>query len=189
MIDPHHRLTTRVAGLVVLAAALGGCSADTNPPSTPPTSQPVTYHLDPRPVRPGETPLRLPTTVEGDTSFTLIGLTTGMPSLVGSHIEFPAKGQFVRVRLVITNVGRSSVLFDSRRQQLVLDDGSARAPDDQAMLVKRQATTFDLGSAVRVEFDLYYDIPVGAKPTALRVFGGATLTDMRDEQGTDIALG
>ena len=41
--------------------------------------------------------------------FELIGLSTGMPSVIGSHAEWPAKGRFTRIRLVITNNGRNSV--------------------------------------------------------------------------------
>ncbi|HEV2780148.1 MAG TPA: hypothetical protein VGX25_12215 [Actinophytocola sp.] len=175
------------AAAVLAVAMLAACT----PAATdagPPSSTSATYPLDPRPVRPDEIPLRLPPVVEGDTSFTLIGLTKGISSLVGSHAEWNAKGQYYRIRLVITNVGRSSVPFDTARQLLVLSNGSTVAPDPQAMLIKRQPGQFDLGAAVRVEFDLYYDIAKDATPTALRVFGGPTLTDGNDEQGTDIPL-
>src|SRR5262245_9911099 len=181
----------RTAGVVLLMVfALAGCSTASGGPAAQTTSSaPATYPLDPRPVRPDEKPLRLPAAVAGDTSFSLIGLTTGVASLVGSHVEFNAvKGQFIRIRLVITNVGRSSVLFDTRRQTLVFADGSTATPDDGAMQAKRQPDKFDLGAAVRVEFDLYYDVPKDAKAVALRVHGGPTLTDMNDEKGTDIRL-
>ena len=39
-----------------------------------------------------------------------------------------------------------------------------------------------------VEFDLYYDVTANVKPTGLRTHGGPTLTDMKDEKGTDIKL-
>jgi hypothetical protein len=39
-----------------------------------------------------------------------------------------------------------------------------------------------------VEFDLWYDVPVSAPITALRLYGGATLTDLKDERGTELRL-
>jgi hypothetical protein len=168
---------------VVLVGAVAGCGA-----SAPPTDTRATYEQVPHTVRPNEKPLSLPQTVEGDSTIRLIGLTTGIPSLVGSHAELPAKGQIVRIRLEVVNTGRSTLLFDSRRQLLLTAGGGAYAPDSQAMQIKRQPTTFDLGANVRVEFDLYYDVPTGATPTGLRVFGGPTFYDPTDRTGTDISL-
>lgn len=168
---------------VVSVLVVTGCSA--TEPSTP---APTTYELPPRTVRPDETALKLPPVKNGDTEFTLIGLGAGLPSITGSHTEFPAKGQFVRLRLVVTNTGTSSVLFDTKRQLLVDDKGVAHPPEDQAMLIKRQPAQFDLGHGVRVEFDLYWDIPKDVKPVALRAFGGPSITDMKNLTGTEIKL-
>lgn len=175
-----------VVALAVLAVAvLGGCSSHDKPAAAPATP---TYELSPRPVRPDEKVLTLPVARDGDTTFQLIGLTTGLPTLVGSHAEFAARGEFDRIRLVVSNVGRSSVLFNARRQQIVLADGTTKVPDGPAMLVKRQPDSFDLGAGVRVEFDLYYDVPKGAQAVALMAYGGPTLTDMKDAEGTKIPL-
>jgi hypothetical protein len=153
------------------------------------TSTPApTYELAPRTVRPSETPLRVPPKTEGDTEFTLIGLTTGLPSLVGSHAEMPARGQFVRIRLVVVNTGRTTTTFDPGRQLLITSDGAEHRPDEQARLIKRQPERFDLGAGVRVEFDLYYDIAADGRPGALRVHGGPTLTDPADDRSLDIPL-
>ncbi len=169
---------------VVSVLVVAGCSA-----AEPSTPAPTTYELPPRPVRPDETALKVPPAKNGDTEFMLIGLAANLPSITGSHTEFPATGQFVRLRLVVTNTGTSSVLFDTRRQLLIDDKGAAHPPEDQAMLIKRQPGKFDLGHGVRVEFDLYWDIPKGLKPVALRAFGGPTITDMKNVNGTDIKLG
>lgn len=181
------RVSSLAGGLILIAVAITSCSttpaADTAAPSSA-----ATYVEPPRTVRPDEIPLDGKPVRDGDTTFALVGLSEHVPTLVGSHAEIHAKGQFVRVRLVVVNVGRSSVLFDPQRQQLVLDDGSTATPDLPTMMVKRQPAAFDLGAAVRVEFDLYYDVPKDAEPAALRVFGGPTLTDMKDEEGTDIKL-
>ena len=172
-----------VAVLGLGLALTAGCQAAE--PSTPATT---TYELPPRPVRPDETALKVPPAKNGDTEFTLIGLAAGLPSITGSHTEFAAKGQYVRLRLVVTNTGTSSVLFDTQRQLLVDDKGATHPPEEQAMLIKRQPGQFDLGHSVRVEFDLYWDIPKGTKPVTLRAFGGPTITDMKNVNGTDIKL-
>lgn len=148
------------------------------------------YPLAPRTVRPNELPLTPAPTpaVEGDTAFELIGLTTGMASVLGSHAEWPAKGQFVRIRLVVTNNGRNTVPFDANRQLLLTADGAEHVPDSQAMLIKRQPGRIDVGSNDRLEFDLYYDVATDAVPAALRAFGGPTLADFSDRTGVDIPI-
>lgn len=172
--------------LAALALVTAGCTAEQ--PEQPTSREPErTYPVWPREVRPDERALRADGN-DRETAFEIIGLTTGMKTLVGSHAEWPAKQSYLRLRLVVTNTGRSTVLFDAMRQRLVLADGSTAKPDSQAMLIKRQPEEFDLGSGVRVEFDLYYDVPASTKPRALRVFGGPTLTDANDRESTDIPL-
>ncbi|MBW4719933.1 DUF4352 domain-containing protein [Saccharothrix obliqua] len=180
----------RLAGAAWVAVAvgvLGGC-AGPEATSAPPPSTVTTYPVPAEAVRPDEKALHLPTTADGDTAFTLLGMTTGMTTLIGSHAEFQAKGQFARVRLSVVNNGRSSVLFNARRHVLVDDQKHEYAVDTEAMTIKRQPESFDLGANVRVEYDVYYDLPATAKPMALRVYGGPTLTDLKDESGTEIRL-
>lgn len=183
----------RAGGVVLLGALLAGCSSpgagEEQPGAPASTTHQATYQLPPRTARPDEVALRGEDVRDGDTSFTLIGLTTDLTRLIGSHVEFEAQnGQFIRVRLVVVNLGRSGVLFDTARQLLVLTDGSTHVPHRSTMMVKRQPDKFDLGAGVRVEFDLYYDVPADAEPAALRAFGGPTLTDMKDAEGTDIKI-
>jgi hypothetical protein len=178
------------AALAVLAVlVLAGCSpsARTEPAPETTTTRP-TYELSPRTARPDEIPLKQPSKQDGDTEFVLVGITPKLPSLAGSHIDFNAKGVFYRIRIAATNVGRTTVEFDTRKQLLVTQDGATHIPDDPAMTVKRQPDKFALGANVRIEFDLYYDIPKDAQPKSLKVFGGITLTDQDDATGTDIPL-
>jgi hypothetical protein len=167
--------------LAAVVMALAACA-----PSPP--QGPATYDLPPRPVRTDEIPLHVPPTMSGDTQFELMGLTSGMPTVIGSHADWPAKGQFVRLRVAVTNTGRTTALFDSRHQLLVASDGSARHPDEDAMLIKRQPAEVDLGSTVRLEFDLWFDIPKDAHATVLRAFGGGTLADLSDGHSVDIPI-
>lgn len=181
---PDRRRLAAAVLTAALAAGLAGCEGSVEPPSKKPAQ---TYELPAREVRPDERPLRI-AGKDGDTTFEVIGLTSGLKTLVGSHAEFPAKGRFLRLRMVVSNTGRSSVLFSTKRLRLILADDAVEKPDSPAMLVKRQPDGFDLGPAMRVEFDLYFDVPVGAKAKALRAFGGPTLTDLTDKEHTDIPL-
>ncbi|MFI9011712.1 DUF4352 domain-containing protein [Actinosynnema sp. NPDC053489] len=175
-----------VVAAVVPAAGCGDAPVVAGPQTT--TASAATYPVPPETVRPDEKPLKIPTTSDGDTAFTLVGLTTEMPTLIGSHAEFHAKGQFVRIRMSVINNGRSSVSFAARRHVLVDDHQAEHTVDTQAMTIKRQPETIDLGANVRLEYDVYYDVPTDVKPLALRVFGGPTLTDLKDETGTEIPL-
>ncbi|MEU4803136.1 hypothetical protein [Actinosynnema sp. NPDC023587] len=176
-----------VAALVVAASVVTGCGS-APALETPPSSAPPTYPVPPGTARPDEKVLHLPTTSDGDTAFTLVGLTTGMSTLIGSHAEFEARGRFARVRLSVVNTGRSTVSFNARRHLMVDDKAVEHPVDTQAMTVKRQPEVIDLGANVRLEYDVYYDLPVDAKPLALKVYGGPTLTDLKDASSTEILL-
>jgi hypothetical protein len=173
-----------VAAAGLAGLLLAGC-AQQAPPAPPPAP---TYQIAPLPVRPEEKALAPVPTREGDSEFQLIGLTTGIKTILGSHAEWPAKGAFIRVRVVVTNTGRNTIPFDATKQTLVTADGATHTPDPQAMLIKRQPAQIDIGADDRLEFDLYYDAPPDARPTALRAFGGATLADFSDTTGVDIPI-
>lgn len=162
----------------VLASCSGGHGA----------KRPQTYALPAQTVRPDEKAMRLRPVSDGDTSFTLLGLTTGMPELVGSHADVQPKGRYTRVRLLVVNEGRTTALLDNTRQRLLTADGHAYPPDQNAMQVKRQPEHIDLGAAVRLEFDLWFDIPASTKISGFLLFGGPTLTDLLDKQGTELRL-
>ncbi|REE99778.1 DUF4352 domain-containing protein [Thermomonospora umbrina] len=172
-------------GLLLLASLLTGCSGDDGDGDG--AAPAATYLLPARTARPDEKAVRPVTAVDGDTSFTVIGITTGLPELAGSHADVKAeKGQFVRIRLILVNNGRTTALVDVMKQRLRTADGASHRPDLNAMLIKRQPQKFDAGAAVRVEFDIWYDIPTGARPTAMTLYGGSTLTDLKDVEGTSL---
>ncbi|WP_214411091.1 DUF4352 domain-containing protein [Sphaerisporangium fuscum] len=135
-----------------------------------------------------ERALHVKPVVDGDTRFSLLGITVAMPQLTGSHADVAAKGQFVRIRVSAVNNGRTSALLDLRKQQLLATDGKTYLPDYDAMTIKRQPEKIDLGASDLFEFDLWYDIPKQARPTALVLYGGATLTDLKDLEGARAEL-
>ncbi len=175
-----------IAGGMALMLAMSTTSCSFVRDGSP--KAPPTYALTPQPVRPDERALRLRPVSDGDTQFTLLGLTTGMTDLVGSHADIKPHGRYTRIRVEMVNNGRTTAIIDLMRELLFTAGGRSQPPDKEAMVIKRQPLTFDLGAAMRIQLDLWYDVPAGLKPTALRLFGGATLTDMKDIEGTDVRL-
>ncbi|HZB31402.1 MAG TPA: DUF4352 domain-containing protein [Streptosporangiaceae bacterium] len=176
------------AGSVALLAALAtACSSGDAAPAG--GSGPATYDLPARTARPGETVLHRPTVRSGDMAFTVIGLRGRMNTVAGSHADVPPEGQFIRIRLVVENTGRITSTFDTRKQLLVASDGRVFRPDLDAMLIRRQPTSLDVGSGVRVEMDLWYDVPRQVKEAALRVVGSPTMGAAADPPLADVRLG
>jgi hypothetical protein len=172
--------------MVLLAALSSACSSGH---AAPAKSTPPTYDLPPRTARPGETAPHLPAVRSGDIAFTVIGLRDRMVTVAGSHGDVAPKGQFVRIRLVVENTGRITGTFDTRKQLLVTSDGRTFKPDIDAMLIRRQPTSIDVGSGVRIEMDLWYDIPKEVRETALRAVGSPTMGAPADPPPADVHLG
>jgi len=159
-----------LAATVLAAAALtSGSAAPGGPAGGPAPTRPY-YPALPHQVRLNETPVYAPPVRDGLLQFTVIGYEGGLAEIIGSHAEWFAKGQYVRIRLVLENLDRSQQGFAARYQLLLTADGRSFHPDDFAIAVKRQIWTQLVGASVRIEFDLYFDIPKDARPTAIRFF-------------------
>ncbi|MFC0042018.1 DUF4352 domain-containing protein [Actinomadura rayongensis] len=157
------------AALLGLVLVLSGCSGHDD-------RRPAVYDLPARTVRPDETAVHAPPTASGELTFQVIGFTTGMTGLAGSHADRSPRGRYTRVRIVVVNTSRTDQAYDARNQKLLTADGAQYTRDLEATLIKRQpAEDLEIGAAMRVEMDLWYDIPATARPTALRVVGTAPL--------------
>jgi hypothetical protein len=172
------RTVALLCPVVLFTLGLTGCS-DGHPPASAPSP---TYRLPGRPVRDGETPLPYRPVSDGRVTFTPIGLRAGMSFVVGSHADWPAKGQFVRVRLQAENGYATFHTIDMTKQLLVTTDGATHTVDENAMRIERQPSDAELGAHDRLELDLIYDIPKQATPKALRLYGEPT-----DELGVVLA--
>ncbi|MGC5012838.1 DUF4352 domain-containing protein [Streptosporangium sp. DT93] len=180
-----------LTGALLAVATMSGCTGtDRGASASPsPTGSPTpAYDLPPRPVRPGEIPVRAAPVIDGETRFQVIGLQKGLSGFFGSHAEWQAKGQYVVVRVVVENTGRTTSHFDAMLQRLVAADGTAHAPNKFAQAIKRQPETFSLGAQVRVEMDLWYDIPKEAKVSAIRLFGDPPLGVTGGTDGVQVPL-
>lgn len=184
---PYGRLMRRIIALALASALAAGAAACSSGGGGAGPAR-ATYPLSPRTVRPDETAVRLPPVSDGDTSFTVLGISSALPEITGSHADMQAEGQFVRIRILVVNNGRTTTLIDVTRQTLLAADGTGHRPDYDAMTIKRQPAKLDMGAAMRAEFDLWYDIPRSTRPAGLRLYGGSTLTDLKDAQGTDLEL-
>ncbi|MEU8199665.1 DUF4352 domain-containing protein [Streptosporangium sp. NPDC049046] len=173
----------------LLLSGLSGCSgAPQANPASPQATPTPTYELPPRPVRPGESAVKAAPVTDGDTRFQVIGLQKGLSGFFGSHAEWQAKGQYVVVRILVENPGRTNSRFDAKRQKLVAADGATYTVDKFAQAIKRQPDELPLGAQVRIELDLWYDIPKEAKVSAIRLFGDPPLGVGGSTDGVQVPL-
>jgi len=160
------------AALLAGVATLTGCS-DSGPTSYPDPGQTVREHEK---ALPGKT-IKI-----GEVDYAAIGLQTDIFSVTGSHADVPAKGRYARVRIMMTNRGRDRHDLDLNKQFLVTRDGKTYKISYDAMQVARgPATPFSIARDEVRSFDLWYDIPVGAKVKALRITGDASSSKLSDQ--------
>lgn len=149
---------------------LAGCSARPSPKGG---SSP-TYRLPGRAVRVAETPLPYRPVVDGLVTFAAIGIRDRMEFITGTHADMPARGAFVRIRVIVENGYPHTQTFDTSKQLIVTADGRTQPPDIAAMEVERQPDKIDIGARDRLELDLYYDIPKNTTARAIHFFGQPT---------------
>ena len=154
----------------VVVSVLTGCTHGSASAGAGAAPSP-TYLGPPRTVRPSETPLATATVVGDPFTVSVIGLRAHQRFLVGTHADIAPRGEFVRLRVAVQNDSRTFASATLADMRLVTVDGTAHRPDSQAMAIKRQPETIDLGSLNRVEFDLWYDIPAGSRLRLLRLTG------------------
>jgi hypothetical protein len=164
-----------LSAAVTLLAAIAGLAACTgSSPAPGPTAAPTpTYLIAPRTARLSETPVATASAVATPLTFTVMGVRAHLPAMVGTHIEFdpPAGDEYVRIRIAVENGDSTFHDVLPAGQLLLLERGGTAAPYDQAMGVARQPDTISLGARDRIEFDLWYALPVGTKLNGLRVVG------------------
>ncbi|NKZ05124.1 DUF4352 domain-containing protein [Actinomadura latina] len=174
--------TALVLAAVLTAAALAGCSGSGDDRSDP------TYTIPAEKAREGESVLQGKTGQSADMRFTVIGFSEAMTDVMGTHAAMNAKGAFTRVRVLAVNTGRDIQVFDTWKQRLVTADGRAHSPDVNATMIKRQPERFSVGSFMRVEFDLWFDLPRGAKTKAVRLYGSPPVGSVSDPAPAEITL-
>ncbi|MGF6880637.1 hypothetical protein ABIA39_000518 [Nocardia sp. GAS34] len=92
----------------------------------------------------------------------------GIGYVIGTHAEWDPKGQFVRIRVAITN---SDATYHTTRTSdyRLLDAAGAEYPTSvDAMRIKRQPDAVEIGAGDRLEVELWYDIPTTTTARSLR---------------------
>ncbi|MFD3453611.1 hypothetical protein ACFWVC_15695 [Streptomyces sp. NPDC058691] len=149
--------TAALAGSLATALAAAALWPDT-PRATP-------QH----PLRQLEIALDGPAVHPGNLEFRAIALRCGIAVIVGTHAEHSAKGRLCRIRVDVTVDDSVSAHLDNDDQRLVLADGTRHSTDWEAMQIKRQPLTLDIGAHDSAQYDLWFDIPKGAAVDRLAV--------------------
>ncbi|MCP2338183.1 DUF4352 domain-containing protein [Actinomadura rupiterrae] len=170
-------LTTAVSAAVLLGS-LQGCSEHKDRGYTLPAEK----------LREGERAEKGRTGRSSDMQFTVVAYTDGITSILGTHAEMDPHGRFARLRLLCVNTGRDIQVFDTWAQRLVLADGRQLGADVNGTMVKRQPERLSVGANMRAEFDLWFDVPKGAKIKSVRLFGSPSVGMVTDPPPADIPL-
>lgn len=103
----------------------------------------------------------------------------GISTIVGTHGEQEADGQFCYVRVALTAKDTFTHSFNVRKTALTTTSGAAVQVAYSAQEVERQPLQIEeVGSHDRYEFDIYYDVPKDA------TVNGFTFSD--DEGGPTV---
>lgn len=141
-----------VVATVVAVQIADGCGGSPPPPLGAPTPFP--------------TPAK-----DGHLSFTLLALQCGITAVAGSHSDAPPDGQFCSARLRVDNHDPEFHTYVARSQRLEGVTGRRGRPDTFAMAVRRQFDGVQIGGHDLLEVELWFDVPLGATVTGLRVVG------------------
>ncbi|MEV4254268.1 DUF4352 domain-containing protein, partial [Spirillospora sp. NPDC049652] len=146
------------------------------------------YTLPAEKLRDGEKAQKDRTGRSSDMLFTVVAYTDGIATILGTHAEMNPKGQYVRIRLLCVNTGRDLQVFDTWAQRLVLTDGRRIGADINSTMVKRQPERLSVGANMRAEFDLWFDVPKGAKVKSVQLYGSPAVGMVTDPPPADIPL-
>lgn len=88
--------------------------------------------------------------------------------IVGTHAEFaPKNGQFLRVRVSVSNDDPTFHTVHTLASVLVDTAGARHPPSPEAMLIKRQPADVVLGGHDEAQFELWYDLAPATRPAAV----------------------
>jgi hypothetical protein len=123
---------------------------------------------------------------DGDFSFTVTGVEPGVQTLGKGAWSTQAQGEFVLVRVTVTNVGSESTMFSGANQKLLDDQGRTFDADSggAAMYVPDSESFLNrINPGNSVKATVVFDVPAGLKPTAVE------LHDSMFSSGSTVSLG
>jgi hypothetical protein len=176
------------AAIVLASAVVAGALALASGSASEHATGPPTYHLPAEKVREDEAVPQGKAGRSADMLYTVIGFREGMTEVMGTHAALGSQGTFTRIRVLAVNTGRDIQVFDVWQQRLVTADGRVLSPDVNATMIKRQPERLSVGAAMRAEFDVWFDVPRGAKVRAVRLYGSPPVGAVSDPAPAEIPL-
>jgi len=101
----------------------------------------------------------------------LLDARCGITYLTGTHAEFDPHNPLCRVRERVRSLDATYHSFSTARQQLMLANGANVSPSIDAMNIKRQPDSVNVGARDVVELDVYFEPPPGGAPVSVRFYG------------------
>ncbi|MEZ0112723.1 hypothetical protein ABH920_006746 [Catenulispora sp. EB89] len=87
-------------------------------------------------------------------------MTCGLSTIIGTHGEEQANGQYCLIRVALTDDDTFTHTFDVRKTALTTTAGASIPVSYEAQEVERQPLQIaEVGRSDRYEFDIYYDVP------------------------------
>lgn len=151
-----------------LAVTMVGCSgrAEVSTASLRPSAVRIEVRLGPGDIAQHAVPRR-----NGHVQLSPILARCGIIGITGTHAEFVPERPLCRVRVRALNDDASFHTLSTRAQRLVLADGRLVEESPDAMRIKRQPDTIELGAHNAAEFDVWFEPALGAGVRAIRLVG------------------
>ncbi|MBO0811000.1 MAG: DUF4352 domain-containing protein [Microlunatus sp.] len=112
------------------------------------------------------------TVTDGDLSFTVTNVETGVATVGDEYWSETASGQYVIVDITVKNVGSEAATFDATGQYLYNAAGDRFSSDSDAMVAVPDSSLFDeINPGNSVEGKIIFDMPEGATPTSIQLHG------------------
>ena len=119
---------------------------------------------------------------DGKFEFTVTAVEPGVPSIGSAPLTRKAQGQFVVVRITVSNIGDQAQTFDQSSQKLVDGQGRKLSSDPTAgIYLDDQNFLAQVNPGNEVQGVIVFDVPAGTVPTSLELHdsflsGGVTVT-------------
>lgn len=106
---------------------------------------------------------------DGSFEFVVTDVETGLPSIGEGMMAEEASGQFVVVRLSVTNIGDRSQLFSDSSQALIDDQGREHSADSATIWMDEGIVFQELNPGITIDGLIAFDIPADANAVALEL--------------------
>ena len=120
---------------------------------------------------------------DGQFEFVVLDVEPGLDSIGEGFTAEEAAGQFVVIRLQVTNIGDDAQDFFDSNQALIDDQGREHSTHSSAMWLDDSLVWEEINPGVGKEGVIVFDIPADATPVQLRLhdsaFSGGVLVDLR----------